>query len=118
MNYLNYNLKILRSRTNLSLNEISQKIDGLSVSSLASYEDRVTPKIETILSLLDLYNEILETNITLDHLIRTDLDKPDAVKNEINHKNLFENLPEARNELEFMLVKSFLNLTEILKKTK
>lgn len=116
MNYLNVNLKYLRSKTNWSLNEITQKIEGLSVSSLASYEDRVTPKIETLLALLDLYNQILNSNITLDQLIRTDIDKSESSFNSSYSDLLSDDKTNRNEDYKLLLAKAFLNLTEILKK--
>lgn len=71
--YLNANLKHLRGLANLTLSELSNQTE-LSMSALASYEDRaVTPKMDSLLHLLDFYNEHYGANLSLDRIIREDL---------------------------------------------
>ena len=75
MNYLSENLKYLRQRSQLTQQDLAEKL-GLKRSHIGAYEEgRATPKIATLIQIISYFD------LTLDQLIRDDLSKE-------NHANV------------------------------
>lgn len=122
MIFLSSNLKFIRALANLTLNELSIQTE-LSVSALASYEDRaVTPKMESLLHLLQFYNDKFNAGLTLDDLITKDLTKigfnlPEGTqKKEVeSSESNIKNSDEDKSELELYHKKEIEHLNEIIR---
>ena len=72
--HLQSNLKLLRNLAGISLAELSNSIDGVGVQALGSYEERgITPKMDTLISLVDFYNKATSFELDLNNIVREDL---------------------------------------------